>query len=200
MHAAGVLEPAQILRLALNDTLRLLLVVWPSRKYLASIKLRVAPSHIYAGINAHVLKKVAPATRSVVVKHRIIGIHHNVGIVENIGRDGGWGAGCGGVYKQVRIQRLIGCYVHGGISLYCEILLRVIVVGDCEIAVIHVAGAGLKGSGQIAGRRRRKQVLALGHLQQVGVAGSAHHCGGRGLHAAHVFGAVPFCQNAAIPR
>jgi hypothetical protein len=66
----------------------------------------------------------------------------------------------------------------------------VLVIGHREVAVVHVRGVGLEGGGQIAGWRRRQQVLALNHIQQIGVAECARQRGGRGLHGSHVFGTV----------
>ena len=140
VHASGVLEPAQALRLALNDALRLLLVVRPRGKYQAA----VGGSYVYAGINLHVFNVVARAARLVVVKQEVIGVHHNVGVVENVGRCGGWGGGGGGFHKKVRIQRLVDGFVHGGRPQHRGEHFRFTVIGDREIAVIHVARAGLK--------------------------------------------------------
>ena len=189
MHARRELEPAQALRLVRNDALRLLLVVRPAGNNLASNHV----VHFNAGINAHVFEVVARVARALVVKHAVLRIHHNVGGVET-------GRGRGTDHQLVRIRVLggEGGRVHRGKAQHRD--GDVGVIGDREVAVIHVPGAGLEGGPQIAGRRRRQQVLALGHVQQVGVAGCARERGGRGLHGSHVFGAVRFCQCAAVFR
>ena len=199
MHAGGVLEPAQALRLVRNDALRLLLVVRLAGKHFAAHGVVVRPFQVYAGVKPHIFEVVAHAARVVVVKYAVLGIHHNVGVVKPR-RSGDRHCRRAGFHDLVPIQVRIGnCRrVHRGISQHRHGNLGGRVVGDREVAVEHVAGGGLKRGGQIAGRRRREQVLPLGHVQQVRVAGRAGHHGGRGLHGPHVRGPVLLCQDAAV--
>ena len=167
MHSGGELEPAQPLCLVRNDALRLLLVVRPTGKDLASGKGVIAPVHVHAGVNAHVFEVVACAARACVVKHAIFGVHHNVGGVEGRHR-GGCGCGSrGGRHQLVRILIFIGrCRSnHGGIPQRRHGDSGFRIVGHRKVAVIHVAAGGAESGVQVAGRRRRQQVLALGHIQ-----------------------------------
>ena len=195
MHARRELEPAQILRLVRNDALRLLLVVRPSGLHDFPVNRR---GHVHGRINAHVFKIVARVARASHVKDAAIRIHHKVGIVETSGRE--WVAGRrGGIHQLVRIRVRVVVH-HRGKAQHRHGNVGVRVVGHRKVAVIQVPGAGLEGGYQVAGWRRCQQVLAFGHVQQVGVAGCARDRGGRGLHGSHVLGAVRFHECAAVLR
>jgi hypothetical protein len=194
MHAGRVLEPAQALRLVRDDALRLLLVVRPTGINLASDG-GTAPMHVNAGINEHVFKVGSRAARAFAVKNITCRIHHKVGGIKHHGRGEG-GIGIHRRHQPVRIDVVVRA--DRGEAEHRDGNVKVI--GHREVPVVHVTGAGLEGGGQIAGRRRCQQVLALGHVQQVGVAGCARQHGGGGLHGAHVFGAVPLRQHAAVLR
>ena len=194
MHARGVLEPAQPLRLVCKDALRLLLVVRPAGMHHAI----GGPTHVRAGVNAHVFEVVAHAARFFPVKHPVFGVHHYARVVERgRGRRGGhWG------HQLVRVIVFGwsggGCDPGGAQHRHGNIGFGV--VGDRETAVEHVPAGGAEGGVQVAGRRRRQQVLALRHVQQVGITVGAGHRGGRGVHGAHVLGPVPLRQNAPVLR
>ena len=201
MHAGRVLEPAQALRLVRDDALRLLLVVRPAGHNFGPEARCGGPVHVNAGIHAHVFEVVARAARALAVKHAVLGVHHNVGDVEPDGRNG---RGVRGRHQLVRIHVVVRRWRRvrrdRGVAQRRDGKVRLRVIGDREVAVVHVAVGGTECGGQVAGRRRREQVLALGDVQQLVVTGRAGDRGGRGLHGAHVFGPVRLCERAAVLR
>jgi len=196
MHAGRVLEPAQALRLVREDALRLLLVVRPTGHNFGPGARCGGPVHVNAGVHAHVFEVVARVARALGVKHAVLWVHENVGHVEPEGCDGRV------LHQVVRIHVVVrvGRRVHRGVAQRRDGKVRLRVIGDREVAVVHVPVGGAEGGGQLAGRRRREQVLALGHVQQLGVAGRAHDNRGRGLHGAHVLGPVRLRECAAVLR
>ena len=198
MHAGRVLEPAQALRLVREDALRLLLVIRATGNGDGLEACIVDPVHVNAGVHAHVFEVVARVARALGVKHAVLGVHENVGGVEPEGCDGRV------LHQLVRIHVVV-CHRHRvrrdrGVAQRRDGKVRLRVIGDREVAVVHVPVGGAEGGGQLAGRRRREQVLALGHVQQLGVAGRAHDNRGRGLHGAHVLGPVRLRECAAVLR
>jgi hypothetical protein len=174
VHAGRELEPAQALRLVREDALRLLLVVRPTGHNLAPDGADV-PMHVNAGVHAHVFEVVARVARAGGVKHAVLGIHENVGGIEPEGCDGRV------LYQLVRIDIVVRrrhrVRRDRGVAQRRDGKVRLRVIRDREVAVVHIPVGGAECGGQVAGRRRREQVLALGDVQQVVVAGCARHHG-----------------------
>ena len=199
MQGNGVLKPAQLVRLVCDDALRLLLVVRAAGHNFGPDARLGAPRDVNAGVHARVFKVVARAAGALGVEQVQIRVNHDVGGVECQGRGQRQG-GNGGPDQLVRVHVLVWIQrgVYRGVAQRRDGNVGCLVVGDREVAVIHVAVGGAECGGQVAGRRRREDVLAFRDVQQVGVTGGADHGGGRGLHRPHEPGAVPLGEHAAV--
>ena len=199
MQGNGVLKPAQLVHLVCDDALRLLLVVRSAGHNFGPDARLGAPRDVNAGVHVHVFKVVARAAGALGVEQLQIRVNHDVGGVECRGRGQRQG-GNGGADQLVGIHVLVGIQrgVHRGVAQRRDGNVGCLVVGDREVAVIHVAVGGAECGGQVAGRRRREDVLAFRDVQQIGVTGGADHGGGRGLHGSHEPGAVPLDEHAAV--
>jgi hypothetical protein len=176
MHAGRILEPAQALRLVRNDALRLLFVGRPTGNDGAASTVIDAPMHINARIHPHVFKVVARAASAPGVKHAVLGVHHNISDIES-NRCGRRGIRC--LRQLVGINKLVRCWSRvcrcRGIAQRRDGKVRLRVIRDREVAVIHVPICGTECGSQVAGRRRREQVFAFGDVQQLVVTGCAGH-------------------------
>ena len=167
MHARGVLEAAQTLRLVRNDALRLLLIV-----RLAGQVLDPAfdvPQHVDVRVKVHVFEVVADVARAFGVKRAVFGVDHDVGVVEDGNRPGRGGHQLVGIVVGVA-QGVLG---YGGKPQCSHRNFRARIIGHGEVAVIHFAILRAERLVQFAGRRRRQQVLALCYVQQFGITGCA---------------------------